>query len=67
MKQFNIMTSVDRKGTVYPVKLKLEGDTAIQKFPADLVRLTEEILDGKLHFLCSGNRLNKDITKGIIN
>ena len=61
------MTSVDRKGTVYPVKLKLEGDTAIQKFPADLVRLTEEILDGKLHFLCSGNRLNKDITKGIIN
>ena len=66
------MTSVDRKGTVYPVMLKLEGDTAIQKFPADLVRFTKEILDGKLHFLCSGNRFNKDITKenfkkGIIN
>ena len=66
------MTSVDRKGTVYPVMLKLEGDIAIQKFPADLVRFTEEILDGKLHFLCSGNRFNKDITKenfkkGIIN
>ena len=24
------------------------------KFPADLVTFTEEILNGKLHFLCSG-------------
>ena len=25
------------------------------KFPADLVTFTEEILNGKLHFLCSGS------------
>ena len=24
------------------------------KFPADLVTVTEEILNGKFHFLCSG-------------
>ena len=28
------------------------------QFPADLVSFTEEILNGKLHFLCSANRLN---------
>ena len=32
------------------------------KFPVDLVKFTEEILNGKLHFLCSVNNLavNKD-------
>ena len=27
------------------------------QFPADLVTVTEEILNGKLHFLCSGKSL----------
>ena len=27
------------------------------QFPADLVTFTEEILSGKLHFLCSGKSL----------
>ena len=26
------------------------------QFPADLVTFTEEILNGKLHFLCSGGK-----------
>ena len=28
------------------------------QFPADLVTFTEEILNGKLHFLCSGSTLS---------
>ena len=30
-----------------------------QMFPADLVTFTEEILNGKLHFLCSAASLKK--------
>ena len=30
-------------------------------FPADLVKFTEEILDGKLHFLCSEKNKNAGI------
>ena len=32
--------------------------TAQKNFPADLVTFTEEILNGKLHFLCSVNSEN---------
>ena len=37
--------------------------------PADLVTFTEEILDGKLHFLCSESvaNLGSDITAGYFN
>ena len=28
-------------------------DTVVSQFPADLATFTEEILNGKLHFLCS--------------
>ena len=32
------------------------------QFPADLVKFTEEVLNGKLHFLCSAKfALNKNI------
>ena len=32
------------------------------QFPADLVKFTEEVLNGKLHFLCSAKfTLNKNI------
>ena len=33
-------------------------------FPADLVAFTEEILNGKLHFLCNvKQKFNKDVAK----
>ena len=34
------------------------------KIPADLVTCTEEILNGKLHFLCSGNCVGPGYTSG---
>ena len=33
------------------------------QFPADLVTFTEEILNGKLHFLCSVEYTNNDDNK----
>ena len=36
------------------IKQVLENHS-LKKFPADLVTFTEEILNGKLHFLCSVN------------
>ena len=33
----------------------------ISQIPADLVTFTEEILNGKLHFLCSGNNDNSKL------
>ena len=34
---------------------KFETTSTAQKFPEDLVTFTEEILNGKLHFLYSGD------------
>ena len=31
------------------------------QFPVNLVTFTEEILNGKLHYLCSGCSLNYDL------
>ena len=36
----------------FPIKDSCVSNISI-KFPADLVTFTEEILNGKLHFLCS--------------
>ena len=36
------------------------SNTAQKKFSADLVTFTEEILNGKLHFLCSLEKIMSD-------
>ena len=38
-------------------------DLTIAAFPADLVTFTDEILTGKLHFLCSDARKQRESTK----
>ena len=47
--------------TAQKVKCSIEGFFSkcdqIRKFPADMVTFTEEILNGKFHFLCSGGML----------
>ena len=32
----------------------------VRKFPADFVTFTEEILNVKIHFLCSGGKVRND-------
>ena len=39
--------------TFLKLKRWLFGETMTLEFPADLVTFTEEILNAKLHFLCS--------------
>ena len=41
---------------IYCIRRAFEGER--EKFPADLVTFTEEILNGKLHFLCSGLQIS---------
>ena len=50
---------VNMRFTVLRTSFGFFNDTAFRrKFPADLVTFTEEILNGKLHFLCSASCSN---------
>ena len=43
------------KNKSFPLRISAVSVTKPQ-FPPDVVTFTEEILNGKLHFLCSGSR-----------
>ena len=49
------------KNKSFPLRISAVSVTKPQ-FPADVVTFTEEILNGKLHFLCSGDHSPNRLT-----
>ena len=50
---FTFVASKNKKDTARKTKFSIKD---FLEFPADLVTLTEEILNGKIHFLSSGSQ-----------